>query len=128
MSVTEPTFPGYIPPATTKRGKISTSDALDIVTDVYQWFAKNLKAKKSANAKLAAELQAKVQAGHRQWQDNLRAQIRTAQNKNIMSTQAIPNASLQVGLTQDQGSIFGGEIKQSHLIIGAIALLLLVKK
>jgi hypothetical protein len=128
MSVTEPTFPGYIPPAQTKRGKVNTSDALDIVTDVYQWFSKNLKAKKSANAKLAAELQAKVQAGNRQWQDMIRAARRTAQNKNIMSTQAIPNASLQVGLTHDQGSIFGGEIKQSHLIIGAVALLLLVKK
>ena len=127
MSVSQPSFPGYIPPATTSR-KITTSQGLDIVTDIYKWIAKNLKTKNSANAKLGADLQVQVRANHRRWQDELRARLRQAQNKNITSTQAIPNASLQVGLTQDQGSIFGGEIKQSHLIIGAIALLLLVKK
>lgn len=98
---------------------------------VYQggkWIWQEVKGNKEQKAREGAKIMANSRQMVLDHQARLRALIRTASNKQITARQAIPNASLQVGLTQDQGSIFGGEIKQSHLIIGAIALLLLVKK
>jgi len=98
---------------------------------VYQggkWVWQEVKGNNEAKARKNAQIMANSRRLVREHQEQFRALVRTAQNKQILSTQAIPQASMQVGISKDQGSIFGSEIKQSHLIIGAIALLLLVKK
>lgn len=93
-----------------------------------KWVWEEAKGNKEEKARASAAYLARLRKNTDAHWAKVATHIRENQNRQIVSTNALPTQSVQLGLDTDQATIFGQELQTKHLIIGALALLLLVKK